>query len=203
MKWLRMVERKSKEARAAHARRDATIVRAVQEGHTLSEVAKASGLSKSRVHQIVAGATVIVTLTIAASAAASPGLNTIASSIAGRPVTVRCAPLPPGWGGSTTSGTATYTTLTPQWCNTIQALRPGTADLYSTVALFVLVHESVHLQGGARWNDEPRVQCRALRAMPSVAAWLGVRLPHGSLRWIWSHSPAMYRAGWCAGFTSS
>jgi len=111
-------------------------------------------------------------------------LSRIASAVAGRPVRVTCSG---AWGGRAwiERGVATIGTL---HCTDLGHLRDGLAPValkclraaaypcagtvnQAAIALHVLAHESVHLQG---IRDEPQADCFAIQWVRTVAHHLGV-----------------------------
>ena len=129
----------------------------------------------------------------------TPGLNGIASKLAGRKVTIHC--LTPQesaadpiilWGASAyvegISDPVTgrwvpfnYAVFAYGQCETLTAIAAGDLsgrDFDSAVwAVMVITHESGHLKGKSWSYDEAKTQCWALRHMKSTLWQLGVRDP--------------------------
>ncbi len=130
-------------------------------------------------------ATMIAALCTASATAGTSTLNSIASSVAGRPVSIHCVKsFPDGRAGQASynadlTGPGDYATIVTSLCSRIRELvRAGhfalTTGYWQTAALGVLVHEATHLAGGPMWLDETDVQCRSFRELPRVIASLGL-----------------------------
>lgn len=161
----------------------------------------------------------VILATVAAAALSLPAAavaptvspSAILSHVAGRPVTARCVSTARGMNFADLdrrgTGPGDGARISRRYCAAVARMirerLDWQADYGQQLALVSIIHEGEHLRGGPRWRDESYVQCRALHALPEVAAWLGVQLddPAGSVRWIWRYSPPEYRAEPCPGIS--
>jgi len=151
-------------------------------------------------------ATAVLTLAFAVMASQAvayydtPGLNGIASNLAGRKVTIRCLTVKEAvsdeviqiWGASGyvegISNPVTgdwfpnnYATLAPKICKGLIALSKGHAQGYTVDELvwstITLTHEAGHLRGDWWSSNEARTQCWAMKHLRSTWNQLGYRDP--------------------------
>lgn len=208
MTALSKVARASRKAATARQERDGAIREAAQH-HSLAEVAKAAGLTRGRIHQIVKAATLttIAALTIASSATASSiTIDSLASQQARRPVHIQCVTSLP-WEGTAShlaNGQPGPTAkIVAKDCRLVrQLLRDGrfSADSYyeEFYALDTVMHEATHLAGGPHWLEESWVECQALHATARVVRQLHLAgFQAWWMRFEWQHQPARFKTYPC------
>lgn len=147
----------------------------------------------------------------------TPGLNGIASKLAGRKVSIRC--LTPAeakkdeaiaaWGASGyVDGPSdpltgawfpnNYATFAPRICKVLIGLAAGHAERFSVNevvwATIVITHESGHMKG-AKWStNEAKTQCWTMKHLASTWNMLGVSADPALREFLWGWALAQHRA---------
>lgn len=99
-------------------------------------------------------------------------LASVASILAGHPVTVTCAPLAADRGGQFDAPAAI--TLTPATCAWVRYYRQGVITPSTVGGVLTFTHEAMHAQMRADWLDETAIECRAFAEVGYAAYLLGV-----------------------------
>lgn len=145
----------------------------------------------------------------------TPGLNGIASQLAGRKVSIHCLtkqegkkdPVIGGWGASGyVEGISlggdwfpdNYATFAPGICEALRAIAANRAERFSldqvVWATIVITHEAGHLKG-AKWSaNEAKTQCWAMKHLASTWNMLGITKDPAMREFLWGWAIAQHRA---------
>lgn len=147
----------------------------------------------------------------------TPGLNGIASTLAGRKVSIHCLSkreakqdvVISGWGASGYVNGINdpwtgawfpdnYATFAPGVCEALRGIAAGNASKYTVDdvvwATIVITHESGHLKG-AKWSaNEAKTQCWAMKHLASTWNMLGITKDPAMREFLWGWAIAVHRA---------